>query len=147
MLEFFFLHCIRDSFLMKSWTRLCQMFNFFCVNSISNQQLTCMFIVFNNKISKVLNNLGIPTTRNFTHIFQNVVNLFVWIKLIFFFLQFPFFIWFIPLVDMIGIKPAPGDHESNFKKVGTKPSELLSIILLKYDVLKDKHCYKKHFNG
>ena len=28
---------------------------------------------------------------------------------------------FIPLVDIIGIKPAPGDHESNFKKVGAIP--------------------------
>ena len=33
----------------------------------------------------------------------------------------PFVIWFIPLVDIIGIKPAPGDHESNFMKVGAIP--------------------------
>ena len=31
--------------------------------------------------------------------------------------NFPFFIWFIPLVYIIRIKPAPGDHKSNFKKV------------------------------
>ena len=28
---------------------------------------------------------------------------------------------FIPLVDTIGLTPAPGDHESNLKKVGTIP--------------------------
>ena len=39
-------------------------------------------------------------------------------KTYFFCLQFPFFIWFIPLEDIIGIKPTPGDHESNLKKVG-----------------------------
>ena len=31
--------------------------------------------------------------------------------------------WFIPLVDIIGGKSAPGDHESNFKKVIAIPSE------------------------
>ena len=31
--------------------------------------------------------------------------------------NFPFFILFSPLVDIIGIKPAPGDNEFNFKKV------------------------------
>ena len=51
-------------------------------------------------------------------LFKNVLNLFVWIKLNFFSDNFPFFFWFIPLVDIIGIKPAPDDHESNFKKVG-----------------------------
>ena len=35
--------------------------------------------------------------------------------------NFPFFIWFIPLVDIIEIKPSNGDHESNFKKVGKIP--------------------------
>ena len=32
-----------------------------------------------------------------------------------------FFIWFIPLVDIIGIKLAPSDHESNYKKSGAIP--------------------------
>ena len=41
----------------------------------------------------------------------------------FLFLQFPFFIGFISLVVIIGIKPAPGDHESNLKKVGAIPSK------------------------
>ena len=35
--------------------------------------------------------------------------------------DFPFFILFILLVDIRGIKPAPGDLESNFKKVGAIP--------------------------
>ena len=41
----------------------------------------------------------------------------------FFFLtcRFLFFIWYIPLVDMIGIKPAPGDHKWNFKEVSAIP--------------------------
>ena len=46
--------------------------------------------------------------------------------------NFPFFILFMPLVDndIIEIKPAPGDNESNFKKeiefrVGAIPSEPL----------------------
>ena len=38
-----------------------------------------------------------------------------------FFLIFSFFIWFIPLSDIIGIKRVPDDHELNFKKVGVFP--------------------------
>ena len=39
-----------------------------------------------------------------------------------FFVQFYFLkIWFSPSVDIIGIKPAPGDHESNFNKVDAIP--------------------------
>ena len=71
-------------------------------------------------ISKYIMHVGrreIAPTWNCIHIFKNVINLFVCMKLFFFFLQFPFFIWFIPLGDIIVIKPAPGDHESNFKKV------------------------------
>ena len=30
-------------------------------------------------------------------------------------------------MDTIGIKPAPGDHESNFKKVGALPSEPVTM--------------------
>ena len=44
---------------------------------------------------------------------KKILNLFECIKL--FFLQFPF------LVDIIEIKPATGNHESNFKKVGAIP--------------------------
>ena len=33
----------------------------------------------------------------------------------------PFFICFIPLVDIIGLKPTPSDYESNFKKEGAIP--------------------------
>ena len=51
---------------------------------------------------------------------RNVLDLFVLIKLNFS-CNFPFFIWFIPLVDILGIKPALGDHESNFKKEGAIP--------------------------
>ena len=63
---------------------------------------------------------GIAPTRNCTYIFKNVINLIVCIKLIFF-LQFPFYFWFIPLVDIIGRKLAPGDNKFNFKKVGAIP--------------------------
>ena len=42
-------------------------------------------------------------------------------KTLLFFYNFPFFILFIQLLDIIGIKPAPGDHESNFKEVGAIP--------------------------
>ena len=38
-----------------------------------------------------------------------------------FFLQFPSYMWFIPLVEIIGKKPTPGDHESNIKKVVAIP--------------------------
>ena len=38
-----------------------------------------------------------------------------------FFLQFSFFYLIYSLVDIIGIKPAPGDFESNFEKVGAIP--------------------------
>ena len=58
--------------------------------------------------------------RNYTHHLKNVLNLFACIKLKFF-LKKSFFIWFIVLVDIKGTKPAPGDHESNFKKVGAIP--------------------------
>ena len=36
---------------------------------------------------------------------------------------FTFLYVMFPLLDKIGIKPAPGDHESNFKKVGAISSE------------------------
>ena len=42
-------------------------------------------------------------------------------KTLLFSCNFPFFIWFIHLVYIIGIKPASGDHESNFKKLGVIP--------------------------
>ena len=45
---------------------------------------------------------------------KKMINLFVCIKL-------PFFIWFILLMDIIRIKTAPGDNESNFKKVSAIP--------------------------
>jgi hypothetical protein len=63
---------------------------------------------------------GIAPTRNCIHLLKNVSNLFVCIKLNFF-LKIIFLYLFIPLVDIIGIKSAPGDHESNFKKVGAIP--------------------------
>ena len=44
-------------------------------------------------------------------------------KTYYFFFQFPFFISLIPWVNIIGVKHAPGDHESNFKEVGAIPSE------------------------
>ena len=49
------------------------------------------------------------------------MNLFVCIKLQPFSYNFPFFMWFIPWVDAIGIKPVHGDHESNFKIVCAIP--------------------------
>ena len=58
---------------------------------------------------------GIAPTRNCTDHLKNILKLFECKKPIF--LNFPFFILFIPLADIIGIKPAPGDHESNFKKM------------------------------
>ena len=45
---------------------------------------------------------GIAPTRNCTHLLKDVSNLFGWIKLQLFH-TFLFFIWFIPLVDIIGI--------------------------------------------
>ena len=60
---------------------------------------------------------GIAPTWNCTHIFKRLINLFVYIKLIFFVNNFLVY----SLVDILGIKPAPGDHESNFKKVGAIP--------------------------
>ena len=58
-------------------------------------------------------------------------------KNLFFFYNFPFFIWFISLVDIVQIKPAPGDQESNFKKrvqsrVGAIPSEPWKLYLPRY---------------
>ena len=33
----------------------------------------------------------------------------------------------MPLVDIIGIKPVPGDHKCNFEKVGAIPCEPFRI--------------------
>ena len=55
----------------------------------------------------------IPTELNPS--FKKYINYFCMHK------TFPFFIWFIFLVNIIGIKLAPGDYESNFKKVGAIP--------------------------
>ena len=59
-------------------------------------------------------------------------------------------IWFIPLVDIVGIKPVPGDHESNFKKMGAIPcgwipSETVNIEKLKFtksNATLNSNCYK-----
>ena len=64
---------------------------------------------------------GIAPTRKCTHLFKNVLIHFKCIKLKLFSYNFSFFIWFTPLMDMIGIKPNPSDHKSNFKKVGAIP--------------------------
>ena len=49
----------------------------------------------------------------------------------------PFFIWYIPLVNIIGIKPTLGDHESKFKKVGA--------IMSLYWILCDQKCVLRFF--
>ena len=49
---------------------------------------------------------------------KNVLNLFVCIKLNFFSYNLPFFIWFIPLVDLILIKPAPRRPRIQFEESG-----------------------------
>ena len=64
----------------------------------------------------------ITPTRNCTHLLINVLNLFVCIELNFFF-QFSFLYLIYFLGGIIGIQPDLGDHKSNFKKVGTIPSE------------------------
>ena len=72
---------------------------------------------------KLLGRRGIAPTRNCTHIFKNVLNVLICIELNFFLTIFLSLSDLFPLVDIIGIKPAPGDHESNLKKVGAIPSE------------------------
>ena len=59
---------------------------------------------------------GIEPTRNYTHLLKNVC-----IKLNFFLAINLSFFWFIPLVDIIWIKPALSDHKSKFKKMGAIP--------------------------
>ena len=55
---------------------------------------------------------------------KNLLNLFVCIKLIFLFTIFLSLSDLFPYnKDIIGIKPAPPERESNFKKVGAIPSE------------------------
>ena len=49
------------------------------------------------------------------HLLKNVLNLSVCIKITFL-LQFPFFIWCIPLVDIIGIKPTPATTNPTLRK-------------------------------
>ena len=43
-----------------------------------------------------------------------------------------------PLVDIIGIKPAPGDHKSNLKEVGAIPCGCNSKCLYLRDILKPR---------
>ena len=64
----------------------------------------------------------IAPTRNCTHIFRNVLNLFVCIKLDFF-LQFSYLCLIYSLGGNNKIKHASGDYKFNFKKVGAIPSE------------------------
>ena len=54
-------------------------------------------------------------------IFRNVLKLFVWVKLKL------FLTIFFSLSDL-EIKPAPGDHKSNFKKVSAIPSEPFFLL-------------------
>ena len=56
--------------------------------------------------------------QNCTNLIKNVLNHFVCIKLKLLSYNLPFLIYFIPLANIIGIKPAPGNHKSNLKKVG-----------------------------
>ena len=55
-----------------------------------------------------------------TH-FKNCFKYSVCIKLIFVSYILSFFIWFNTLKVMTGKKNVPGDHKSNFKKVGSIP--------------------------
>ena len=64
---------------------------------------------------------GIAPTRNCTHFLKSVLNIFLCIKLNFFSYNYVSFIFLNTLMVIIGIKPAPSDHESNFKKVGAIP--------------------------
>ena len=63
---------------------------------------------------------AIAPTGNCTHPLKNVLNLFVCMKLNF----FPKI--FLSLSDLFP-KPAPGDHESQFMKVGAIPCEPFHI--------------------
>jgi hypothetical protein len=84
---------------------------------------SCIYPGTNEQYPSYVGRRGIAPKRNCTHILKKCIKyIFVCIKITFTY-NFPFFIWFIPLVDIIGIKPAPDDHESYFKKVGAIPSE------------------------
>ena len=69
---------------------------------------------------KFISRRGIAPTRNYPHLLKHLLDLFVCIKLNFFLTILPSL---FDLVDKIGIKRAPGDHESNFKKQGAIPRE------------------------
>ena len=82
---------------------------------------------------------GIAPIRNCTHLFKNVLNLFVYIQLNFFLTIFSFLSDLSPLVDLIGIKPAPGDNESNFRKMGALPcgcNTKWTILFCYYQILR-----------
>ena len=53
----------------------------------------------------------------------------------FFSCNFPFFIWYIPFVDIIGIKPAHSDHKSDFKDVGAIPCGCITKWTLEYNTI------------
>ena len=100
------------------------------VNDILNQNYFFLKIITDNSLHSAKNRgirecrCGIATTRNCTYLLKILLNIFECIKLKLFSYNFPFFVCFVPLVDIIGIKPAPDDHESNFKKVGAIPSDI-----------------------
>ena len=74
----------------------------------------------------------IAPTRNCTHPLKSLLNLFGCIK--FFFLQFSFLDLIYSLGGYNMNKPAPSDHESNFKKGVAIPNEpktqLLEILMI-----------------
>ena len=65
--------------------------------------------------------LGIEPKTGLNHFLKTALNIFCTHKTDFFFLNSFFFYLSNTMEVIIGIKPAPGDHKSNFKKVGSIP--------------------------
>ena len=76
------------------------------------------FTFFNTCTYDISCKHGIEPNTGFNTYFKTALNVF---SMYFFSWILFFFIWFNTFEVIIGIKPVPGDHESNFKKVGSIP--------------------------
>ena len=85
-----------------------------CYNRFREYRLVFIFIWYEIQLNFFRR--GIAPQRNCINLLKNVLNHFVCIKLNFFLTIILYLI--SSLVDIIGIKPALGNHESIFKKVG-----------------------------
>ena len=78
---------------------------------------------------------GIEPNTGLNLFLKIALNVFCAYKTVFFSYILSFFIYFNTLQVIIGIKPAPGDHESNFKNVGSILFGFNTLRILEYKTI------------